>query len=550
MRAAQLSLVLLALVVAATAAEDYAPYGDNYNPDKNEDPIWKVFCHDTIYGGRVDTIVNPGTFSKHVHRVFGGNNFSPSVASRSAVDGYNVMHASPCTSCSLREVDNSAYWTADLYYRWPNGTYSLVPSGGLTVYYLSRDGPTGGNKTNPNWQPFPKGLRIVAGDPMRRTYNHSLMAHRAIDYVCLGSNSFPQSPDWSGLKTHKCENGLRTQVFFPMCWNGKDLDSPNHADHMSYPIQNPNGGDCPNSHPVRLPGVFFEHIFQVGKFPHGNGENNFLWSMGDTTGYGNHGDFLSGWDPNVVRDAIKHPYCSNNNGAMGNGNNVRACPPLRPYVKDGSEPKCQRLSKPVPLTEDLGISHTIARIPGCYGAEGSVANCDATPKGSDNAKTFFIKTYKNEYLTQDVKSNIIANFTGLFTAHELWAFGREYNKMVPLQNQENGYFASSKEILVGTGNQPSDWEYFTLVTINDKDFALKANRNQKFLSVVGGAIYANATVVGPAETFTMVENNGGYVDSKDDGFNTLVEEKTALEGGSSSASILAIGLGLIALVLF
>jgi len=122
--------------------------------------------------------------------------------------------------------------------------------------------------------------------------------------------------------------------------------------------------------------------------------------------------------------------------------------------------------------------------------------------------------------------------------------------MVPLQNQENGYFASSKDILVGTGNQPSDWEYFTLVTINDKDFALKANRNQKFLSVVGGAIYANATVVGPAETFTMVENNGGYVDSKDDGFNTLVEEKTALEGGSSSASILAIGLGLIALALF
>ena len=76
------------------------------------------------------------------------------------------MLASPCTTCSIKTVDNSAYWHPDLYYqysplspiysfffllffsfifllmhpRWPNGSLSLVPNGGLTVYYLARSG--------------------------------------------------------------------------------------------------------------------------------------------------------------------------------------------------------------------------------------------------------------------------------------------------------------------------------------------------------------------------------------------------------------------------
>ena len=72
----------------------------------------------------------------------------------------------------------------DRYYQWPNGTFSLVPDGGLTVYYIARTVNVGGPQyTNPNWQPFPKGLRIVAGDPMRRTYNASDVAQNAISFV-------------------------------------------------------------------------------------------------------------------------------------------------------------------------------------------------------------------------------------------------------------------------------------------------------------------------------------------------------------------------------
>jgi hypothetical protein len=70
------------------------------------------------------------------------------------------------------------------YYQWPNGTFSLVPDGGLTIYYIARTGKVGGPQyANPNWQPFPKGLRMIAGDPWRRTYNKSNVAHNAVSFV-------------------------------------------------------------------------------------------------------------------------------------------------------------------------------------------------------------------------------------------------------------------------------------------------------------------------------------------------------------------------------
>lgn len=38
------------------------------------------------------------------------------------------------------------------------------------------------------------------------------------------------------LPTGPCPQGLRTQIVFPSCWDGKNLDSSDHQSHMSYPI--------------------------------------------------------------------------------------------------------------------------------------------------------------------------------------------------------------------------------------------------------------------------------------------------------------------------
>ncbi len=82
------------------------------------------------------------------------------------------------------------------------------------------------------------------------------------------------------------------QVYFPMCWDGVNVDSPDHKSHVSYPDRY-NGGDCPATHPVRLPGLFYEAFYSVDQFPHGQGTQPFVLANGDPTGYGFHGDFVS-----------------------------------------------------------------------------------------------------------------------------------------------------------------------------------------------------------------------------------------------------------------
>jgi len=440
-------------------------------------------------------------------------------------------------------VDNSNYWTPDLYYRWPNGTYSLVPDSGLTVYYLSRKGATGKNQTDPNWQPIPKGLRMLAGDPTRRNYDGSVK-HNAVSYVCLNYNGggFKEGPSWEGLATNQCPQGLRAQIWFPMCWDGKNLDSADHKSHMSYPISNgnqPNGGDCPNSHPVRIPGLFYEHLYGIGQFPHGKGQNNFVWSMGDPTGYGFHGDFVSGWDPTVMAAAIKEPRCSNDNPDMGFGNNVKNCPPLAPYVKGNNEPDC-KLAKTVPLTENLGISKPIKRMPGCWTNTGLLQGCDPSPKGSDNSNVYHIFSVSaNAYLSLDTaSSNVLANGPSNFlTYRQLWGFSERSSGRVAVRSEESSDVISAQNTAQMVG-RVSDWEEWTIVKVagSNSTVAFKSNRNNQYLSVASDkTLNVNAKSIGNAETFKLSNPDGGYV-PKDDGFNSFVRAlsvKPAIVKGSN-----------------
>jgi len=498
-----------------------------WNPKYNDAPIWKVFCDSRpVFQGRADSIVNPGTYSGHVHKVFGGNHFSASTTSRTPAQSFSVTKSASCTTCSIKTVDNTNYWTSDLYYRWSNGTYSLVPTSGLTVYYLSRGGYTGANKTNPNWQPIPKGLRMIAGDPSRRTFNQSSMADQAISYVCLNYNggAFPESNDWSGLAKYSCKDGLRAQVFFPMCWDGKNLDSPDHRSHMSYPVNGYNAGDCPNSHPVRLPAVFFEHLYSLKGFPSGTGSNNFLWSMGDTTGYGFHGDFLSGWDPQVMAAAIAHPNCSNNNPLMAFGNAVKACPPLAPYVKDNTEPPCF-IKNPIPLTENLGVTNPIRRMPGCWTATGAAPGCDPTPAGSDSTGAFHIfSPAANAYVTADRSTRVLSATVAAsaLTTNEIWGFGQVGQGQVFIQNAELPWVVSAQSQAILVGNSPSLWEYWSITPQDSKNItvAFRSSRTSKFLSLQADKTFQfNAATVTSTETFKLVAPTGGSVPS-DDGFSS------------------------------
>lgn len=140
---------------------------------------------------------------------------------------------------------------------------------------------------------FPAGFRMVAGNPERRAYDGSESAN-ATKYVCLnyGGGGPPEAP---GFPTVNCPDGLRAQVYFPSCWDGVHLDSADHQSHVAYPIDGFDHGTCPDSHPVPLISIFYEFIFGTGQFANQwyGGKQPFVWSMGDKSGYGMHGDFVS-----------------------------------------------------------------------------------------------------------------------------------------------------------------------------------------------------------------------------------------------------------------
>jgi len=93
---------------------------------------------------------------------------------------YETLQKSTCTTLPITK-DLSAYWQPSLYYYNPTDqTYQIIPSYSK-IYYLNRPGPK-----NEKLVAFPPGFRMVAGSPMRSTYNSSSFKDQAIDYVCQG----------------------------------------------------------------------------------------------------------------------------------------------------------------------------------------------------------------------------------------------------------------------------------------------------------------------------------------------------------------------------
>lgn len=207
-----------------------------------------------------------------------------------------------------------------------------------------------GNDSNEKLRAFPEGFRMLAGNPFARSFGNNSAA-KAVSYACLGG---PGLPETNNMPNFNCPGGLRAQIFFPACWNGKDLDTPDHKSHMSYPVgKEYNNGGCPPDFPVHMASLFFEVLYDTGRFLDQwvGDKHPFVFASGDATGYGFHGDFLNGWDVSVLQKAVD--TCNDASGQ------VEKCAALTQF--SGQEVRECRIPEGV----DEVNNGLLAKLPGC-----------------------------------------------------------------------------------------------------------------------------------------------------------------------------------------
>ncbi|KAF9460365.1 hypothetical protein BDZ94DRAFT_938077 [Collybia nuda] len=259
---------------------------------------WLMGIEDFITTERLDPIVNPGKVSGHVHSVLGGSNFRMSTNTAN-------LRSSECTSIPIPE-DKSNYWFPHLYFQWNNESFSSL-DGGAVMYYLFSNQP--GTTTA-----FPDDFRMLSGDPTLRTYDPNSYAQQAITFLCLDFDG--TSTRHNSLPAKSCPSGIRAQVNFPSCWDGKNLDSPDHKSHVAFLSSGPDSGTCNDpKYPITLPRIFIEvywasNVFDTARSQAKNPSQPFVYSYGDPTGYGYHADFINGWDKGVLQNAVDKCHCN------------------------------------------------------------------------------------------------------------------------------------------------------------------------------------------------------------------------------------------------
>jgi hypothetical protein len=172
-------------------------------------------------------------------------------------------------------------------------------------YFLNHD-----SVPDPKIVAFPEGFRMIAGDSTRRncTVNGQPcpfpdpdqsswaqigetsqvdLQQRAIGFNCLHYNTNPESTLYRHFMPTKdfldqtCTTGLRMELMFPSCWNGKDIDSHDHKSHVMYPDLVMTG-TCPDGFKVKLPSLMYETIYNT--YLYNTTEGQFVFSNGDPTG--------------------------------------------------------------------------------------------------------------------------------------------------------------------------------------------------------------------------------------------------------------------------
>ncbi|KAH8079917.1 hypothetical protein HD553DRAFT_125501 [Filobasidium floriforme] len=356
------SAVLLLLARLATPVTAAVPSGG-----------WHFDEVYTLVTEQLDPIVNPNAQGTHMHRVIGGSNFR-------AAYSFDAARSGSCSTVGV-QGDKSNYWMPQLY-GINDGGKSFTPIGVATRFYYFI---APNNDVDPVVQ-FPDGLRILSGNPNSKTANPNNYA-----YVCqVGQTNRDQDVTRSDFNFDiACPRGIKTNLYLPNCWNGKDLWLPGGAHMAPTAAGSYRGGSCPWSHPIKLPSIMLEYAWYTHQWKDGATaplKGKLAWANGDTTGYGIHGDFTNGWDRSLLARAMADKSCTS-----GSVIGAHECSIFSANMDVTKARNCKPDAGVLAERAGNGDGITIATLPGCNPLWGNTPN---KPTCSSPAPQYDISRFK------------------------------------------------------------------------------------------------------------------------------------------------------------
>jgi len=230
-----------------------------------------------------DPIVYPGRpGAAHLHTFFGNTGTNAASTEQSIRD-------TGSSTCLGGTINRTAYWVPSMI---DTATGKPFAPDAAVFYYKQ------GYTLAPSRviQPMPAGLRMIAGDP-----TSSKPGNPGTRFKCIGGPN--NSNDQYGYEIPNCDAGatMYQEIFFPQCWDGRNLDSPDHKSHMSYVVEVAGGHACPPTHPVAVAQVTFNIAYTVQ-----TKDAAKAWRLSSDTydtslpgGYSSHGDWFNGWKKDI-----------------------------------------------------------------------------------------------------------------------------------------------------------------------------------------------------------------------------------------------------------
>jgi hypothetical protein len=238
-----------------------------------------------------DPIVFPGKAGMSHFHDFAGSRATNAFSTNSSL----IPRA---TSCS-RPADHSGYWVPTVF---QNGV--PIHAREFRTYYR------GSGFDGKVVRPFPKGLRIIAGNS-KVTDDGPFQDPAVASWACTlpGGGAEGDEVEVANVPGDCGGLPLRARLVFPQCWNGRDLDSPDHKSHMAYAVR----GRCPSTHPVVVPQLTLSIRYWV--------PNTRGISLASGGTHSLHADFMIAWSGSaqerLVRSCINAGVnCGNSGPAM------------------------------------------------------------------------------------------------------------------------------------------------------------------------------------------------------------------------------------------